>query len=47
VLRNDGIAKAREHIGNRICHISCSLYSLLALSLQLSAAFSEWLRADS
>ena len=20
VLRNDGIAKAREHIGNRVCH---------------------------
>ena len=26
VLRNDGIAKAREHIGNRVCHISCSLF---------------------
>jgi hypothetical protein len=28
VLRNDGIAQAREHIGNRVCHISCSLFRL-------------------
>src|SRR5688500_12621324 len=29
VLRNDGVAKAREHIGNRICHL---LFSLLLTS---------------
>ena len=32
MLRNDGIPKAREHIGNRVCHVSSLSRSQLALS---------------